>query len=171
MQFGRGESFWSLMVSIIAISVASKISQMVQVGYLPINPPQLNLGSALKDPTIGTIAPSLFDKQRFPLMVALHTECQSCTANPSPVTFERLADSEILNVVSGAEMREFDAIAKKAGSPRILIDDGIVSETLNAYFTGRVYIFDKSRRLCYMQPKQSIDSQEIKAIWNAVKKH
>jgi hypothetical protein len=124
------------------------------VSYIVNNyaPPVSPLGEYLtkKDPAISTLAPKSFQRMKFPAIVSVQTDCLSCSVgayNLAKTAFE----SKGLTIAIADNSGTYNTLITSHPTTPVVTVSREDTLKLNTMPSGRLYAYDASKRLIYIQ--------------------
>jgi hypothetical protein len=118
--------------------------------YVPENPPSVPLLGASSDLKIGSPIPPVMASLRGSVLI-VHNSCDSCSLNWDQIVGEGFNQPNAINVVVADDFRAYRRLAERIKTARVRYFNSELAFELNLAFSPRVYAFDRSGHLAYLQ--------------------
>jgi len=142
--------FSSLYACLLALSIVGV--QFGQAHYVPADPRHTSL-FGLSPAKMGQPIPASLTRFA-PQIVAVHTDCLSCSVADPMAVKQLFSSRDVLNVVVAPDFRDYRAIEKSTPGANVIYLQPEDIKDLAPQFGPCLYRFDRNLRLIYVQPSR-----------------
>lgn len=133
----------------------------MQARYVPKDPPMPPLLSTIADPKLGSSIPEALRVYGLPLKVVVHIDCLSCSSRPLAPIKRLFLRNDIINVVVSDDKDIYREFASVNSNGRVLFAKDSLVKAMNVAFGPRLYIYDETGRLIYLQGLPGDSAREL----------
>lgn len=105
--------------------------------------------------------PDELAKHGLPLVLVAHVDCLGCFVLPPRAVRQSFARKDVLNLVLSSDESAYRSLLVGSPGTRAVFSGAKLAEELHVGFGPRVYAFNKSGRLVYVQNGQAEDLTDI----------